>query len=42
VVELDKNDTSAQDTMNVNSSKVYDEQAAVAMAIENALFNVKS
>jgi hypothetical protein len=42
VVQLDEGNTSAQDIMEVDRSDVHDEQAAVATAMENAPFDVKS
>jgi hypothetical protein len=42
VVQLDKGSASAQDNMAVDSSDAHDEQAVVATAMENALFDVKS
>jgi hypothetical protein len=42
VVQLDEGNTSAQDTMEVDRSDAHDEQAAVATAMENAPFDVKS
>jgi hypothetical protein len=42
VVQLDEGNAFAQDTMEVDRSDTHDEQAAVAMAMENAPFDVKS
>jgi hypothetical protein len=42
VVQLDEGNTSALDTMEVDCSDIHDEQAAVATAMENAPFDVKS
>jgi hypothetical protein len=42
VVQLDEGNASAQGTMEVDSSDAHDEQAAVAMAMGNAPYDVKS
>jgi hypothetical protein len=42
VVQLDEGNASAQDNMAVDSSDTHDEQAAVATAMENVPFDVKS
>jgi hypothetical protein len=42
VVQLDEGNASAQDNKVMDSSDVHDEQAAVATAMENAPFDVKS
>jgi hypothetical protein len=42
VVQLDEGNASAQDNMAVDSSDAHDEQAAVATAMENAPYDVKS